>query len=182
MYPARSFLFEQRVDFKLKPITHFQQVISRYECASIWNMANDCAWFKCARATTFYSANNVFVYSARVLVNKRIMVLVYVHQYLDSSRKPNQFGRGFAGRDRQGTRGDITDTFVPGVKEKKKITGTTERRRDDLVDHANAIISGDGVDWVRGRRKKMRTPQIEGKSATGSSFKHYVVSFRCLRA
>ena len=46
-----------------------------------------------ARATRFYyySANNVFVYSARVLEkDRRIMVLVYVHQYLDSSRKPNQ--------------------------------------------------------------------------------------------
>lgn len=44
-----------------------------------------------ARATRFYSANNVFVYSTRVLENRRIMVLVYVHQYLDSSRKPNQW-------------------------------------------------------------------------------------------
>ena len=44
----------------------------------------------------FYSANNVFVYSSRVLENRWIMVLVYVHQYLDSSRKPNQVSRGFA--------------------------------------------------------------------------------------
>lgn len=49
------------------------------------------------RRVRFYSANNVFVYSARVLENNGIMVLVYVHQYLDSSRKPNQWSRGSAG-------------------------------------------------------------------------------------
>lgn len=34
------------------------------------------------------SANNVFVYSTRV-VRRETTILVYVHQYLDSSRKPN---------------------------------------------------------------------------------------------
>lgn len=34
------------------------------------------------------SANNVFVYSTHVVM-KKITILVYVHQYLDSSRKPN---------------------------------------------------------------------------------------------
>lgn len=37
----------------------------------------------------FFSANNVFVYSIRV-VRRKTTILVYVHQYLDSSRKPNE--------------------------------------------------------------------------------------------
>ena len=70
---------------------------------------------RCACIVRFYSADNVFVYSGRVLENRRrIMVLVYVHQYLDSSRKPNQNGSRICwtiGGNRKWSRAKIVQRF-----------------------------------------------------------------------